>query len=1078
MEAQDSDMTMVEEPRGFKRPRSPSSDLSDEPLAIKVAKHSAESILGQAKRALSSSSDENLNDRASKRVKGSETDDPLSANNSIELGDATVYNLKLISVDEDGDEIHLQPVTPTKSSNGQSILKDGLPTPQPTPMPKAGDPFDKASLPVPVGKSVTAHDSPANFAYMGDMKLFGLFPSKVYFYQHVSDELHPYDEVVKISSAERLSLANLLPSLKGSDWDAIALEDPILGYQEEQLIGASAIGRRRGLYFESDVVFQGTLQPVSDFLRDFFHQDKPAIRLSTWLSEGRQYGKLEAPSSFVLRGSLQHMSLDLLDILKFREIGVELSGHQIYHTAARDTKWSFGYGFFGKLDLSVPCTVVPLQVEYYLLKSVNSWMLRVRLTDDEWNDVFGIKGLQLSEVLLQAKIDVGKEKDSRLSFGVEANLQLRKTTFGIRGYYSKDYYSVEAYLGDLSLQDVGEIFHELIGCELDIFSHDFVFKNMSLRLSSEGIQLLGAVTINGHTSARGALGLWRDGISISGGIGDLEFEHINIKEASFDVFIASKLDTACSRISKLDITGDVCFCGVELKVALHTETCPKEGDLMWTIYGEVQGDVTTSKLVPEPEGTFLDISLNRLVLLASNHDMPAGSYKGINYPVAKGFQFCAGIDSIPELEHLMRGSVKGMVLRASYSSGQLGIGILLPAERTISFSNTVYSGPLEIEVQAGKNTALILKALLNVKVDTQPDPLQFSLGLKADKVAASAYAQMLNDWTNPCNLGEKVVIRKCALEFGIVYTTFFTTGTPGVIGLAGELAIGSKLAGVAMKVSQNPSEQLLCAQIKDLGVVDLVQFASLVADHEFPTPDNFIHFNDVELYLSTGTTVGLTAYPPGASLKGDMTLFGKHAKFECTVGSMVKVMASIEPFNVGPLTVKGVSQPDAIVDIEISKDTQHVLIDGAVEVWGAMASLHLEAAFYPKRLLDFALALQLSDLFKLKLEAKLTGEVNIKDFKSWANADFEVYGLMEQHVIDHVVGQLEQQIDAAKEATRHGFDEVKKRMEEKEAAFKASCQEAIDELEVARADWHKKKANIDAAFNSAHEEAARIRREL
>ena len=39
---------------------------------------------------------------------------------------------------------------------------------------------------------------------------------------------------------------------------------------------------------------------------------------------------------------------------------------------------------------------MPLQVDYYLRKSFESWILTVRLKDDKWNDVFGIRGLNVS----------------------------------------------------------------------------------------------------------------------------------------------------------------------------------------------------------------------------------------------------------------------------------------------------------------------------------------------------------------------------------------------------------------------------------------------------------------------------------------------------------------------------------------------------------------------------------------------------------------------------------------------------------------------------------------------------------
>jgi hypothetical protein len=630
---------------------------------------------------------------------------------------------------------------------------------------------------------------------------------------------------------------------------------------------------------------------------------------------------------------------------------------------------------------------------------------------------------------------------------------------------SPDFYSIAAYIGDLTLQDVGELFHELIGLELDVFSHDVVFRSMTLCISSQGFELSGEVTINGHTSASGGLRFSSDGIAVYGGIGDVDFEHITIKQASLDVFIASKLDTQCAQGSKVDIFGHVSIQGVDIKAALHTEKT-QDGDFRWTIYGEVEGDVTTSKIVPDLKDTFLDVSLNHLALIASNHEAPSGSYKGINYPVAKGLQFCAGLDSIPQLEQLMRGSVKGMTFRAVLADGCFGMGIILPTERTITFGDNVYTGPLMIEVaKVGSEVNLILKALLNVKVDTQPDPLAFSLGLKASLSGASAYAQMLTDWVNPCDIGKQITIKGCALEFGIVYSTFFTTGMPGAIGVAGQLMIGKKEAKVAMKLSQNPKEQILAAAVKDLGVVDLVKFASLVCDYKFPEPDDFLHFNDVQLYLSTGASIAETYYPPGASLKGDMTIFGKNAKFECTIGSMVKIMATIEHFDLGSLTVKGATGADPIVDIELSSSKQSILIDGAVEIWALSAALHLEAEVYPQPKFDFWVDISLSDWFKFKLDAKLSGDIDFKDLSTLANAEFSVHGLMEQHILDNIIGMIDQQIKSMHENS--DFEEAKKRLTQKEEEFNASVQAAQTTLNEARAAWEKKKGELLSEFDRA-----------
>jgi hypothetical protein len=359
----------------LKRQRSSSCDTGDDIPPWKLQRQDLQRQSDALKRPISPSLNE-IDERPSKHLKQEQDSDGL------DLGGAKVTNLRSIALDEHGNEFQLGPI----ASVVPGLSEYGLPTPDLTPLPKV-NPFDKITVTTPA--------SPANLAYVGDIRLFGLIPSKVYVYEHTSDALNPYIEVVKIAQGGRVSLGTLWPSLQGSEWDVLALDDPILGFQEQVATG-SMLGRQEGLYFESNIVFQGALQPVSDFLGDFFQQEKPAIRLSTWLSQERHYGKPFNPSSFVLRGSLEHVSVNVFDILTFREIGVELSGNQIYGLVEKKTKWSFGYGFFGKLDLNIPGTVVPLQVEYCLRRSLHSWLLQIRLKDDEWNDLFGVKGLKVS----------------------------------------------------------------------------------------------------------------------------------------------------------------------------------------------------------------------------------------------------------------------------------------------------------------------------------------------------------------------------------------------------------------------------------------------------------------------------------------------------------------------------------------------------------------------------------------------------------------------------------------------------------------------------------------------------------
>ncbi|RSL88938.1 hypothetical protein CEP51_001507 [Fusarium floridanum] len=216
----------------------------------------------------------------------------------------------------------------------------------------------------------------------------------------------------------------------------------------------------------------------------------------------------------------------------------------------------------------------------------------------------------------------------------------------------------------------------------------------------------------------------------------------------------------------------------------------------------------------------------------------------------------------------------------------------------------------------------------------------------------------------------------------------------------------------------------------------------------------------------------------GISAKGDLKIFGKRAQFDCTLGKAVKIKATIEKFSLDPLTVRGATKPDPIVDIEFSAQAQKIFIDGAVDIWDASAALHLDIGLLPKTRFDFFVHLKQSDLFLLKLEAQLKGTINIKNYKTWENADFTMYGLVEQRVIAYVTAQLDQQVSAAHEAAKEGFEMVKQDMEAKEAAFKAGCDDAIRQLEIAKAVWLAKKAQADSNFANARASAAAERKRL
>lgn len=1034
-------------------------------------------------------------------TKKSRQQDNLTKDPSWSYAGLTVRNSVIATIDADGKFVTLgaasqhhvtssSSLTPPRSPDAQETEQDpialqafkkksGPDVPSPPITPAIGtekklDPLDQygvtedLSVSRDVGKAAPPHfpQMPENHVIIGDVDLFGCIPAKLHIFRGQITKLHPYQEVVQFSAGQ-ITIGSVLPSLKDDPFDAIVLQNTELCYSVVPL----SVYELEGLYLETDLMFKGPLQPLQDVIRDVFNQERPALHVSAHLGMSRDWMMPHAPPRLVLRGSFDDCSVKLWDILEFTQLGVELTLDQ---TRDEDSGMNIGYGFFGKVDMTMPGSVVPLKAEYLFRVMDERYMISVTLKDDDWKDCFGIKNLTLSEVTFVGVLSEPSSK-ADIFLQMEAVLHLNDTTLAISGSYSKDEYSIAAYVGNLSLQEVGKIFNQITGHDLDVFDHDIVFNSLSLVISNSGVSLAGAITINGHSTAYGSIAIMQDGLHISGGIGDVEFESIQIKRASFDVFVSSSSNnSSCARTTKFGIAGEVSFSGIDLSVGLFTEKA-SGSELQWTIYGEVAGDLSIGRLNPDLKGSFLDVSLKGLALIASNKENPDGAYNKFRYPVRKGIQFCAVVDRIPQLEDLMRGSVKGMILCASYETGtgNLRLSVMLPAERTISFGEHVYTGPIAIEfAKEGTDILLIVKALLNVKVDTQPEPLKFSLGLKAGTTGAAAYATMLNEWVNPAKMGKEIKIKGCSLEFGIVYATFFTTGVPGAIGFAGQLMLGQKEAKLAMKLSQNPKDQVLAASVTDLGVVDLVQFASKVCETDFPKPPkDLLHFNKFDLYLSTGASIGEIYFPAGASLSGDMLILGKKAKFDCTVGGKgVKLMATIEHFDLGPLKVKGATGEDPIVDIELSADKQRIFIDGAVELWDLSAALHLEAQAYPKPAFDFWVKVELSDWFKFKLAAQMTGDIDFKDLSTLANADFAVSGEVEQHILENVIDMLDKQINSMSENT--DYEAAKRRLSEKENEYNSSLQAAQSKVDDCQRAWEQKQTDVKAELERAKAQAA------
>ena len=164
----------------------------------------------------------------------------------------------------------------------------------------------------------------------------------------------------------------------------------------------------------------------------------------------------------------------------------------------------------------------------------------------------------------------------------------------------------------------------------------------------------------------------------------------------------------------------------------------------------------------------------------------------------------------------------------------------------------------------------------------QDEPLRFSGGIKASVTEADAYIELVGQsWKNPIGLSPRLSLGpNLAFEIGIVYGGPFY---PSKIGIAAGLAFGNIKCDAALVISESPNDELIKMHLEELGIADVVSLALTILETNIPPPHDFLHFKDLDFYLSTGATIGTIIYPPGASFSCDAIIFGKEATIHAEV---------------------------------------------------------------------------------------------------------------------------------------------------------------------------------------------------
>ncbi|KAH6617614.1 hypothetical protein F5144DRAFT_633818 [Chaetomium tenue] len=918
----------------------------------------------------------------------------------------------------------------------------------------------------------TDGDIPDGFVLQGTIKLFGLFDAPIYVYQGAAAE--GTRQIIPLAAGMMNNIESFIPGLADSDYGtAIQLKQLELVYNE-----FTTATDRAGTWLQTDVIFSGPLQPVNDCLKNVFHQADPAVRVQALLTLQNNWSDPISPTGLALRGTLPGIDIEVGSLLRITQLGIDVGiGGSRQPWPPYNMAWTHTLGFSGSLLIDMPHDMAPLAADFLMLETQGVLTLIATAESVDKPGFAGLEGLQLSQVSMQTTVGMGEGASSAVnSLTATAELELGAATLHLYGFYNKNDWGFTCDLQGFSFADVRDVYQDLFGATLHITSHDVQVDDLIFTVRPSGMVIAGSVTVEGHASANATIAISRNGLEITGGVADVVLDgDIVLKSASLDIFVGREDVTPLAEPGtsfRFAIQGVVSVAGSDITASMFLDR-DGSGNSLWTVVAGFKGDFSLATMASELRGTFLDLSVKEATFIASNVDgvAAAGAVIPPAYPVVKGVEIAGVMGPIPALDGALHTSVTGLTLAAVYSatSSSFELAIRLATSRQMSMkSGTVFSGPISLLVQASASPTLTVDADFFVVVPNRPEPLKFSGGLSVNIEEAKLFIELANQWwQNPFGLSPQIQLGPdIALQIGIVYAGPIY---PSEIGVAAGLAVGSVSGKAALSISEAPNDELIMLHIDNLSIQDLVSFASLLLQTTLPSPpSNFLFFKNLDFYLSTGTTIGTTVYPPGASFNCDAVIFDHEATVFCAVSKpqgQIEVKGSLQAIDIGPVSVSG-SKPGtpARLDVQFGPQQQTVLIDGGARLFDLNAQMLVKVVILPSPNFQLQTELDFTAHLTFQLQADMRG-----GFTSVKDLNFDVHAIFQQDILDYIATQVSEQVQTAKKGIDSGIESAQKAVDDAQAAFQAAVDDAQKQVDTTKAAYE---AKLSAATNALDVEMA------
>ncbi|KAG8735240.1 hypothetical protein FRC10_010828 [Ceratobasidium sp. 414] len=929
---------------------------------------------------------------------------------------------------------------------------------------------------------------PTGFMLEGKIKLFGLDSLEVALQSWHGPPPPDVEIGADVPIYQRVQVQSVRPAefvslLKGF-FSELEFENVAITYQNYQFVKTIPLGWT----IAADIRIDKRHGKLYNVLHDVLGISGNGLRVRILVSLGLGHSWISRPnvSTFAVQGVIQPHPNDIeqSDIAGFRlcddvvlsRVGILIYGISVPSFGlSHEESMQYGFKIFGDMNIKVPGSVTPLELDFEIGEFGGVVGLEAAVKGDLWKNAFGL-GIDLDMVRLSATFEPSSPLKS-LQCSLSAHLRADSASALVSGTYTAGgRYSVSAYVQNLGCEGVADLFRHYTGEELSLPNHvDVTIGSAAIEISSDnGLSIVvDKLEFDNYTSANATINLSSKGVLVQSSVEKITLPGelgVNLVSAYMRVSFkkvgsGQSTDVALGGMIELDgIKLPTISAGVHLYKESSSET------LEWTAYGtftDLGNTATLGQLFPDLRETFLEsFALQDLMFIAASRDDPSSSQLNPQkYPIKKGVQFSALFDQVSPLNKLLRrSSFPGLLLSASWVSGDsFTLDVVLPTNTLIHLGHGITTDPITLSINT-KQVLLQVATGVKVPVPKSDVPLDFEAALTIKGEAVKLEGQMNGLWKNPFGVSNGVSIGPF-LELGLAIdlAIFPETGLPTSFSFAGGLMVGRTKGQVAVQISENPSQELLEGEIKNFGIQDLVTFTRQITELDIPMPPDFIDFQDVKLYMSSGVTLGTMTYPAGFSFKAALILFGAQIYASAAVtGGVLKLSGSIDNLAIGPLHITGQKSKQATLDLQVGSTMQLLKVDGAIEFLGAYIGLTVNLEILPKPTFSFNFTLQFTDLLIFTVDARMIGDT--VDLKNLSGLNFSLHAMFEQHLVEHIRDQVVASLETLKRRTDDAIQGAEMKVQQEEKAVLDRIDDAKAKLDAAYQSWieHSKKVHAES----------------